>query len=99
MGGHLEVLQWLREHHRPWGEVTCAWAAEGGHLGVLKWAWEHGCPWEEVNDVDSEYDMNCCSCAALGRTPGCIEVVSGASTVRGMTRHVLRPLRAGTWRR
>ena len=43
-GGHLEVLQWAREHDCPWSESTCICAAEEGHLEVLRWAREHGCP-------------------------------------------------------
>jgi hypothetical protein len=44
-GGHLEVLQWAREHGCPWDERTCGAAAGGGHLEVLIWAREQGCPW------------------------------------------------------
>jgi hypothetical protein len=44
-GGHLEVLQWAREHGCEMNELTCAYAAEGGHLDVLRWAREHHCPW------------------------------------------------------
>ena len=43
-GGYLEVIQWAREDHAPWGEETCNKAALGGHL-ELKWAREHDCPW------------------------------------------------------
>ncbi|KAL6067975.1 Ankyrin repeat domain containing protein [Balamuthia mandrillaris] len=46
-GGHLQVLQWLREKKSPWDEATTAAAAKGGHLEVLKWAWQNGCPWDE----------------------------------------------------
>jgi len=46
-GGHLEVLQWAREHGCPWNESTCSATAVGGHLKVLQWAREHGCPWNE----------------------------------------------------
>ena len=46
-GGHLEVLQWAREHHCPWNESTCQHAAAGGHLEVLRWARENGCPWRK----------------------------------------------------
>ncbi|KAK3240147.1 hypothetical protein CYMTET_50003 [Cymbomonas tetramitiformis] len=45
-GGHLEVLQWAREHGCPRDARTCAFAAGGGHLEVLQWAREHGCPWD-----------------------------------------------------
>ena len=43
--GHLEVLQWAREHGCPWNEWTCARAAQNGHLEVLQWALDNGCPW------------------------------------------------------
>ena len=46
-GGHLEVLQWAREHGCPWDEKTCYWAAYLGHLKILQWAREHDCPWDE----------------------------------------------------
>jgi hypothetical protein len=39
------MLNWAREHHCPWDEITCMKAVERGHLDVLKWAREHGCPW------------------------------------------------------
>ena len=45
-GGHLEVLQWAREHDCPWNDKTCHAAARGGHLAVLRWAREHNCPWD-----------------------------------------------------
>jgi hypothetical protein len=41
------VLKWAQEHHCPWNEETCEYAARGGHLDVLKWAREHDCPWDE----------------------------------------------------
>ena len=45
LGGHLEVLKWLREQMGcPWDESTCGAAARGGHLEVLEWAVTHGCP-------------------------------------------------------
>ena len=39
MGGHLNVLQWLRSQNPPcvWDECACSGAAMGGHLGVLQW--------------------------------------------------------------
>ena len=42
--GRLEVLQWAREHHCPWGDA-CAFADEGGHIEALQWLREHHCPW------------------------------------------------------
>ena len=51
--GHLQVLQWAREHG--WDNINvCAGAAVGGHLEVLQWARAHGCPWNEMT----------CDCAA-----------------------------------
>ena len=35
--GHLNVLQWAREHNCPCGEHICDYAAEGGHLQMLQW--------------------------------------------------------------
>ena len=55
-GGHLEVLQWARQHGCPWNEGTSQAAAMGGHLAVLQWAREHDCPW----------DPGTCYHAALG---------------------------------
>ena len=45
-GGHLEVLQWLREHGCPWDAWTCELAARGGHLEALQWARANDCPWD-----------------------------------------------------
>jgi len=70
-GGHLLVLQWLREQDCPWGSIVggdntcCASAAEGGHLEVLQWVREHGCPW----------DASTCAGAARG---GHLEVLQWA---------------------
>ena len=46
-GGHLEALQWAREHGCEWVARTCKGAALGGHLAVLMWARQHDCPWNE----------------------------------------------------
>jgi len=54
--GHLEMLEWAREHGCPWKEDIdvdpyldcCALAAGGGHLEMLRWLREHGCPWGEM---------------------------------------------------
>ncbi len=48
LGGHLEILQWLRANDYPWAENTCSSAAEGGHLEILKWARTNGCRWNYV---------------------------------------------------
>jgi len=66
--GHLEVLQWARNHGCGWDE--CARAAAGGHLEVLRWAREHGCPWQEEEEDHQEKNVmrtrNCCARAAQG---------------------------------
>lgn len=40
-GGHLQTLQWLKEHQQPpcegWNGLVCAAAAANGHLQVLGW--------------------------------------------------------------
>jgi len=50
VGGHQEVLQWLRAQDPPcpWGKGTCYSAAKGGHVHVLEWlrAQDPPCPWE-----------------------------------------------------
>ena len=55
-GGHLEVMQWAREHDCPWGVKTCCCAARGGHLEVLQWAREHGCPWDRSECAEKSRD-------------------------------------------
>ena len=42
-GGHLALLQWLRQNGCSWDEGTCSCAASGGHLAVLQWARQNGC--------------------------------------------------------
>src|SRR5690606_12298914 len=44
-GGHLVVLQWLREQKCRWDAKTMEAAAAGGHLAVVKWMRERGCAW------------------------------------------------------
>jgi hypothetical protein len=39
--GHLEVLQWARQHGCPWDSRTCSYAAIAGHLDVLQWLREN----------------------------------------------------------
>ena len=46
MGGHLEVLKWLRSKGFPLDEETVTAAAKGGHLDVMQWAIDSGCPYE-----------------------------------------------------
>jgi hypothetical protein len=38
MGGHLEVLLWLRANDCPWNKQQCMlFATEGQHLDVMAW--------------------------------------------------------------
>jgi hypothetical protein len=45
-GGHLELLQWAREHGCPWDALTYFFALDGEHEEVLRWARDHDCPWD-----------------------------------------------------
>jgi hypothetical protein len=51
IGGHLNVLQWLRKQSPPcpWNKKTCKAAARGGHMKVLQWLRKQSppCPWNE----------------------------------------------------
>jgi Ankyrin repeats (many copies) len=40
--GHLQVLQWARQHGCDWNEWTCINAAQNGHLHILQWASANG---------------------------------------------------------
>ncbi|WZN62003.1 ANK_REP_REGION domain-containing protein [Chloropicon roscoffensis] len=46
-GGHLGVVQWLRQNGCPWSSMTSLRAAQGGHFDVLKWvrSQDPPCPW------------------------------------------------------
>ena len=46
-GGHLSVLEWLRDEMTCWDSEACIGAALGGHLEVLKYLHSEGCPWDE----------------------------------------------------
>ena len=37
LGGHFELLKYIRNEGCYWNEWTCAFAAKGGHLELLKW--------------------------------------------------------------
>ena len=56
LGGHFEVLIWLRRQGCPWGPSACDGAAEGGHLEILKWLRSKRLSWSKET----------CSCAAKG---------------------------------
>ena len=57
LGGHLDVLIWLRDEGCPWDIGTTDGAVEGGHVRVLKWAIDNGCPWD---------NGGCCTAAHEG---------------------------------
>merc|ERR1711934_692323 len=114
VGGHLEILQWLRSEGCPWDSRACSCAASGGHLETLKWLRSEGCPWDEET---------CRSAAEHGhlevlkwlRSEGCpwdekacsgaaVGVTwrycsgSGARAAPGMKAHALTQLSVVTWR-
>ena len=47
-GGHLQLLQHLRDSDCKWGR-TCMAAARRGHLDVLRYAMDNGCPLYDPN--------------------------------------------------
>jgi hypothetical protein len=47
-GGHIRILQLLREYQLPWGTETALNAAQKGHLECLQWLIEQTCPREFV---------------------------------------------------
>jgi hypothetical protein len=51
LGGHLEIIQWLRAQNPPcpWNELVCAYAVKGGHLEIIQWlrAQTPACPWDK----------------------------------------------------
>lgn len=44
-GGHVEILQWAREHGCKWDQSCYLLASSHGRLALLKWARENGAPW------------------------------------------------------
>lgn len=44
--GHLQCLDYAREHGCPWDFQTCAVAARNGNMNCLAYAHERGCPWD-----------------------------------------------------
>ena len=59
LGGHLEVLMWLRDNGCPWHvDRTCHAAARGGNLEMLKYLAKNDCTWKIYR--------NTCSQAAAG---------------------------------
>ena len=51
LGGHFNILKWLRSQDPPcpWNELTCSAAVNGGHFNILKWlrSQDPPCPWNE----------------------------------------------------
>merc|ERR1719313_1168234 len=54
-GGHLEVVQWLRQNGCPWDSMTSFHAAHGGHLEVLQWVRQNGCPWDSMTSFHAAH--------------------------------------------
>ena len=46
-GGHIDMLQLLREKGCPWGKMVVVSAVEGGHLQAVQWLLRNGCPWKD----------------------------------------------------
>jgi len=44
-GGHLHVVQWLRERQCRWHFETLWGAVKRGHFDTVRWLIENGCPW------------------------------------------------------
>ena len=47
-GGHVHVLEWLRDKGFLWDASVCAAAAHAGDLPTLKWLLRRGCPWDKA---------------------------------------------------
>jgi hypothetical protein len=47
LGGHLDILKFLKESNCSWDKDVCSYAALGGHFEILKWARANNCPWNE----------------------------------------------------
>ena len=46
MGGHINVMQYLKMNGCKWCTETCSNAALGGHLEALQWLHANKCPWD-----------------------------------------------------
>ena len=61
IGGHVEILQWLRSlpgRPCPWDGSVCANAASAGHLHVLQWLRQNGCPWSDMTTAWAEVNRH-----------------------------------------
>ena len=47
LGGHLDLLKWLRQEGFPWDHSTCYAAAESGNLELFNWVVENKCMWHK----------------------------------------------------
>ena len=47
MGGHFEVIKWLRSEGCYWDEFSSSLVASSGNLKLLKWAKKDGMPWSD----------------------------------------------------
>ena len=47
-GGHIVILEWLREKGAKWDPRSCAEAAMRGHLDCLRWLIENECPQDDT---------------------------------------------------
>jgi hypothetical protein len=50
-GGHLNILQLLRETGFYWDNRTCLLATKNDHLHILKWARANGCEWDLATEL------------------------------------------------
>ena len=46
-GGHMDILNYLRERGCVWDETVTSGAAKGGHFELLKWLRQEDCPWDK----------------------------------------------------
>jgi len=59
IGGHLELLKWLREQGCPWDWQVLDRSQQFNHRShVLKWAEENGCTWDGFAPEDDGYNYN-----------------------------------------
>lgn len=56
--GHVDMLQWLRDHKEAINPQICQYAASHGHLSVLKWAQANNFPLEFHNCQDRYFPSN-----------------------------------------
>ena len=54
-GGHMKVLQYMKDNGCPIDNTACDAAARKGNLQLLKWLRENGFPWD--SDTTKEAAM------------------------------------------